>query len=300
MPPTLPSSLRRFLAVCALERSLSRNTIAAYSHDLSPYIAWLSEQHLEQPGEITRAHVTAYLTVLREAGKATRTRARAVSALRQYHRFLKGEGLAVEDPTELIASPALTRSLPDVLTQDEVSRMLESPDTTSPLGIRDRSILETLYATGMRVSELTNLSLNQLMLSDHIVRVFGKGSKERLVPIGGIAISWLERYVREIRPELRSPRRPTDAVYLNHRGGPLSRMSILTIVKRAAALCGIQSGVHPHTLRHSFATHLLEGGADLRSVQEMLGHADIGTTQIYTHVDRAYVQEIHRTFHPRG
>lgn len=300
MPPTLTGSLRRFLASCALERSLSRNTVDAYGHDLRAYLAWLEQQGVQQPASITREHVTAYLGVLRTAGRAARSRARAVSTLRQYHGFLVSEGLSETDATELVASPSRERSLPDVLTQEEIARMLETPDLSSPLGLRDRSILETLYATGMRVSELTNLQLTQLLLTDNLIRVFGKGSKERLVPIGGIAIRWLDRYLTEVRPTLRQSRVPTDAVYLNHRGGALSRMSILTIVRRAASACGIDRGVHPHTLRHSFATHLLEGGADLRAVQEMLGHADIGTTQIYTHIDRTYVQEIHRTFHPRA
>lgn len=300
MPPTLPGSLRRFLASCALERSLSRNTVDAYGYDLRAYIAWLELHEVLQPSAITREHVSDYLALLRSAGRAVRSRARAVSTLRQFHAFLVREGLSPSDATELIASPARGRPLPDVLTQDEITRMLESPETGQPLGLRDRSILETLYATGMRVSELTNLTLTQLHLADQIIRVLGKGSKERLVPIGGVAIGWLERYLTDVRPSLRSPRVPTDAVYLNHRGGQLSRMSILTIVRRAAAACGIDRGVHPHTIRHSFATHLLEGGADLRAVQEMLGHADIGTTQIYTHIDRSYVQEVHRTFHPRA
>jgi integrase/recombinase XerD len=210
------------------------------------------------------------------------------------------ERLCAVNPAEQLDTPSLTRHLPLVLTQDEMLLILEQPDVTLPLGIRDRSVLETLYATGMRVSELTSLTLDQLFLEDGLVRVFGKGSKERIVPIGSAALQWCIDYLRTVRPRLQQRGKPHRAVYVNNRGGPISRMSILTITKKYAAMAGISMDVHPHTFRHSFATHLLEGGADLRSVQEMLGHADISTTQIYTHVDRDYLKEVHRTFHPRS
>jgi integrase/recombinase XerD len=168
------------------------------------------------------------------------------------------------------------------------------------LGLRDRSLLETLYATGMRVTELLQLRIASVSLDDGHIRVFGKGSKERLVPLGSAAIGWMRRYLAEARPLLAARRPPSDVIYLNHRGGPLTRMSVLTIVRKYASAAGIRTDVHPHTFRHSFATHLLEGGADLRAVQEMLGHADISTTQIYTHIDREYLKEVHRSFHPRA
>jgi integrase/recombinase XerD len=205
-----------------------------------------------------------------------------------------------ENPAETLDTPARARMLPDVLTQDEVAAILEQPDTGQDLGIRDRALLETLYATGMRVSEVIGLTVQQLFLEEGFARVFGKGSKERLVPVGSIASEWLTRYLSAVRPRLVRREKNTAAIFLSYRGSPLTRMSILTAVKKYAGMAGIATGVHPHTFRHSFATHLLEGGADLRSVQEMLGHADISTTQIYTHIDREYLKEVHRTFHPRA
>jgi integrase/recombinase XerD len=233
-------------------------------------------------------------------GLAPSSMARSISSIRHFHRFLLQEGLSTHNPTEHLNTPTLTRHLPLVLTSDEMSLILEQPDTSRRLGLRDRAILETLYATGMRVSELTTMTQDQLHMEDGIIRVFGKGRKERIVPVGTEAIRWLRDYLVTVRPILLKRGQLTAEVFLNNRGGPLSRMSILSITKKYAALAGISMDVHPHTFRHSFATHLLEGGADLRSVQEMLGHADISTTQIYTHVDREYLKEVHKTFHPRS
>jgi integrase/recombinase XerD len=298
---TLDGSFRRFRTHLRLERGLAENSVLAYQHDLARYLAWLrDERSIERPSEVTPDSITDFLSVLKEYGLAPPSLARTVAALKLFHRFLLSEHLSVLDPTVLLSAPGLSRTLPMVLTQDEVGRIMEQPETATALGLRDRSILETLYAAGMRVTELITLRLDHVLADDGLVRVFGKGSKERIVPLGGVAIEWFGRYVREARIGLTRHGRPTDIVYLNHRGGGLSRMSILTIVKKYAAQAGIRSDVHPHTFRHSFATHLLEGGADLRSVQEMLGHADISTTQIYTHVDREYLKEVHRTFHPRA
>jgi integrase/recombinase XerD len=209
------------------------------------------------------------------------------------------EGVVEEDPTEQLQSPRVERKLPDVLSVEDVERLLESPDPSGRLYWRDRAILEFLYATGVRVSELTELPLSALDLEEGICLVFGKGSKERLVPIGAPARRALERYLRAVRPEL-DRGRGGGRVFLNARGFPLSRMAVWTLVRNAARRGGVRKRVSPHTLRHSFATHLLEGGADLAAVQELLGHADITTTQIYTHVDRSYLRDVHRTFHPRG
>ena len=298
---TLDNAFRRFRMHLRLERGLADNSVVSYQHDLTRYLAYLREERqIERPSEVTTDAISAFLSVLRDIGLAAPSVARTVSSLKLFHRFLLAEHLAAEDPTTLLSAPSLPRALPMVLTQDEMGRILEQPETATMFGLRDRSILETLYAAGMRVTELTTLRMDQVLADDGLVRIFGKGSKERIVPLGGIAIEWYGRYVRESRIGLTRHGRPTDIVYLNHRGGGLSRMSILTIVKKYASMAGIRSDVHPHTFRHSFATHLLEGGADLRSVQEMLGHADISTTQIYTHLDREYLKEVHRTFHPRA
>jgi integrase/recombinase XerD len=298
---TLDTALRRFRTHIRLERGLAENSVSAYQRDLTRYGAYLREaQSIDAPEEITLDAITRFLEALRDCGLAPPSLARTVSSIRQFHRFLAAEHLAPLDPTILLDAPALTRSLPMVLTQEEVARILEQPETATARGMRDRSMLETLYAAGMRVTELITLRMDQVHADEGLVRIFGKGSKERIVPIGGIALEWLGRYLREARIRLSRHDAPTDIVYLNHRGGGLSRMSILTIVKKYAAQAGIRSDVHPHTFRHSFATHLLEGGADLRSVQEMLGHADISTTQLYTHLDREYLKDVHRTFHPRG
>jgi integrase/recombinase XerD len=219
--------------------------------------------------------------------------------MRTYFAFLLEEGVLEADPSERLESPRTGRKLPEVLSVEEVTRLLEAPDPLHWLYWRDRSILELLYATGMRVSELVELRLTNLDLEEGYCTVFGKGSKERIVPIGGPARRAMERYLREVRPEL-DQGRGSGTVFLSARGNALSRMAVWSVVSRNAGRAGLRNQISPHTLRHSFATHLLEGGADLAAVQELLGHADISTTQIYTHVDREYLREVHRTFHPRG
>ena len=302
MSPALRSALAGFRNYLRLERGFSEHSIAAYVLDITRYLAWLADEEraVANPPAIDRGHITSYLRDLKHADYAASSMARTISSIRHFHRFLVAEGLCPSDPSEQIDSPTIVRHLPEVLTQDEMSLVLEQPDLSKPLGLRDRALLETLYATGMRVGELTALTLDQMLLEEGFVRVFGKGKKERIVPMGGIARRYCDEYLRTVRPRLLQRAKPHRTVFLNHRGGPLSRMSVLTMTKKYAAMAGISTGVHPHTFRHSFATHLLEGGADLRSVQEMLGHADIGTTQIYTHVDREYLKEVHRTFHPRS
>lgn len=297
----MKTALQGFQTYLTIERGFSDHSIAAYMLDLRRYSAWLdAERSVHGPRDISLQHITDFLSVLREAGLASTSMARAISSIRHYHRFLLQEGLSDSNPSEQLDTPALTRHLPVVLTPDEAVSILEQPDTQNILGLRDRAILETLYATGMRVSELTSLTVDQLLTGDSLVRVFGKGRKERIIPVGGEALLWIELYLRSARPRLVRSGKPTPAMFLNNRGGGLSRMSILTITKKYATKANIAHDVHPHTFRHSFATHLLEGGADLRSVQEMLGHADISTTQIYTHVDREYLKEVHKTFHPRS
>jgi len=298
---SFPQAVSAFATYLNLERGFSSHSIDAYIRDVTRCTEWMqTERSVTSPEFVTTQHLSEFLGNLRTLGLRASSLARTISAIRHFHLFLLNEGMCESNPATHIDNPAVARHLPTVLTQDEMQRVLEQPDTSSPLGIRDRAILETLYATGMRVSELITLDTRQLFLDDALVRIIGKGNKERIIPIGRIAILWLRRYLVEARSRLVKHSNTNTSVFLNHRGSPLSRMSILNFVKKYSAMAGIIHDVHPHTFRHSFATHLLEGGADLRSVQEMLGHSDISTTQVYTHLDREYLKEVHTTFHPRA
>ncbi len=292
--------LSTYIHFLELEKNASANTVASYKLDLVRYLEYLEVRKITSPNRVKEQDVVGFLAMLHEIGLSPRSITRNVSTIKGFHKFLLGEGAAKTIPTEHIEPPKLSKTLPDVLNQNEVDAILNQPNTMEPMGIRDKAILETMYATGMRVSELTQLRLSNVSSDDGIVRVFGKGSKERLVPIGRSALDWINRYVRETRMALSKKGRGKDALFLNVRGTPLSRMAIWNIVRTYTQKAGITKDVHPHTFRHSFATHLLEGGADLRAVQEMLGHSDISTTEIYTHIDREYLKEVHRTFHPRG
>jgi integrase/recombinase XerD len=294
---------RSYLHFLALEKNASRNTIASYELDLKRYVVFLRKHRVRSLRAIDGTTTTQFLTALRDEGLSPRSVTRTLSAIRGFHKFLIGDGIAKLDPTEMIDAPKLPRTLPDVLTQNEVDAILNQPNPSAEdkknLWLRDKSLLETMYASGLRVSEVTGLKQSHVLAEELLLRVFGKGSKERLVPIGGSALRWIEQYTKECRAML-AQRDSGDALFLNVRGKPLTRMSVWNIVHAYTKRAGIKKEVHPHTFRHSFATHLLEGGADLRAVQEMLGHADIATTQIYTHIDREYLKEVHRTFHPRG
>jgi integrase/recombinase XerD len=283
----------------AFDRGLSDRTVAAYQRDLRRFVEFAGEKGRHFPSAVTHDDLREYVYHLRQAGMAATSIRRAQSALRTYFGFLLTEGVLEEDPTERMESPKVGRTLPDTLSREEVVRLLEAPDVSHPLYWRDRAVLEVLYGSGLRVSELTGLELNDVDAEEGIVLVFGKGGKERLVPMGGAAARTLERYLREVRPQL-DEGRGEGRIFLNARGGPLSRTAVWKLVKAQARRAGIHKEISPHTLRHSFATHLLEGGADLAAVQELLGHADISTTQIYTHLDRHYLRELHRSFHPRG
>jgi integrase/recombinase XerD len=293
-----PPLLDEFIAYVKLERALSENTAASYRFDLVRLGRWLHQQGTADLNQVTPDLLSAYLRALYDVGLAATSVQRTVSTLRGYFAFAVAEGAIDTDPTALLESPRSTRYLPAVLTIEEIEKILSSVDTTKKGGVRDRAMLETLYATGMRVSELAAFSQEDLLREEGLVRVFGKGSKERLVPIGEIALDWIRRYEETERPLL--VKEYTDStVFLNARGRALTRMGIWKIIRGYVKKAGIAKAVSPHTFRHSFATHLLEGGADLRTVQEMLGHANIVTTEIYTHVDREYLKEVHRTFHPR-
>ena len=293
-----------YLHFLQLEKNSSHNTIASYKLDITRYLEFLRDQNIRSLDEVTEMHASQFLGSLRSKGLSPRSVTRSFCAIRGFYKFLLGDGIVKTNPTESIDAPKLPRALPDVLTQAEVDSILNqpapSPQDKKNLWLRDKAILEVLYATGIRVSELTGLRQSNVLPKEGIVRVFGKGSKERIVPIGGSALRWLDRYKVETRAVLQRREKSGDAVFLNARGAPMTRMSIWNIVQTYTRKAGISKEVHPHTFRHSFATHLLEGGADLRAVQEMLGHADIATTQIYTHIDRENLKEVHRTFHPRG
>jgi len=299
VPESLRRGLDRFLDHLRLERGLSDNTVEAYERDLSHYLGSLADRRVDRPEDIAAAHVSAYLRALGELGMEPSSVARNLTAIRMYHRFLLTEGVVDTVPTDDLKPPKLGRKLPSVLSVEEIDRLLDQPDTATNLGVRDRALLEAIYGAGLRVSEAVDLRPGQIVFDVEILRVMGKGSKERLIPIGRPALAWVRRYLDEVRPELAGPQ-SGNSVFLNFRGGRLSRVGIWKVIRKHVTGAGITKPVSPHTLRHSFATHLLEGGADLRAVQEMLGHADISTTQIYTHIDRDYLKEVHRTFHPRA
>jgi integrase/recombinase XerD len=293
-----------YLHYLLLEKNAAQNTIASYRLDITRYLEFLESVHVLNIGDVSAAHATQFLLSLRNKGLSPRSVTRSFSAIKGFHKFLLGDGVTTHNPLDAIDTPKLARRLPDVLSQDEINSILSQPAPAlhdgRSLWIRDRAILEVLYATGIRVSELTTLKQNDVAGDAGVIRVFGKGSKERLVPIGGSALRWVERYKAECRALLQRRGITQDVLFLNARGKPLTRMAIWKIVQTCTSKAGIAKEVHPHTFRHSFATHLLEGGADLRAVQEMLGHSDISTTQVYTHIDREYLKEVHRTFHPRG
>lgn len=294
-----PFRFEQFQDYLTYERGLSARTVVSYARDLSRWQACMSDLGVKSPSEVTPRHMREWIFSLKEAGLAPTSIRRAQSALRTYFGFLLAEGDLAADPTDRLEAPRVSRKLPDFLTLDEVGKLLDAPDPSKKLFWRDRGILELLYATGVRVSELVELSLTSLDLEEGFATVFGKGSKERLVPVGAPARRALSRYLREVRPTL-DKGQGAGRTFLNARGRPMRREAVWTIVKDAARRAGIRKRVSPHTLRHTFATHLVEGGADLAAVQELLGHADIATTQIYTHLDREYLRDVHRRYHPRG
>lgn len=291
--------LEPFRDYLVYERGLSDRTVEAYERDLRRWLQHVTEIGVASPSAVTVAMLREWISALKDDGLAATSIRRAQSALRTYYGFLLAEGVVESDPTDRLATPRTGRPLPDFLTPEETDRLLEAPDESRPLYWRDRAILEFLYATGVRVSELVELPLSGLDLDDGFAIVFGKGAKERFVPVGAPARRALRRYLAEVRPGLDTGN-GGGIVFLNARGRPLRRESIWSLVRTAAKRAGITRKVSPHTLRHTFATHLVEGGADLAAVQELLGHADISTTQIYTHLDRAFLRDVHRRFHPRG
>jgi integrase/recombinase XerD len=288
-----------YLGYLIIERGSSENTIEAYGRDLARYLEYLSGRGVTAPGYVTRQDVEGFAAQLVDEGKASSSVQRALSAVKGFHRFMVTEQITQNFPTADLPLPKKPERLPDVISISQAARLLDQSFPQTPAGQRDRTILEVLYGCGLRVSELCGLNVRDVYLQEEVVRVFGKGSKERVVPLLGSAKESVEAYLGQWRPQLLKAGRPESAVFLNARGGRLTRMSVDTIVRKYGSYVGIE-GIHPHTLRHSFATHLLEGGADLRVVQELLGHSSISTTQIYSHVDRAHVRWDYLTAHPRA
>lgn len=299
---SLSDNVEDFLGYLSVERGVSSHTIAAYRRDLTLYLAALAQRGVTDPDVVGRDDVASWIAQLREGGAAPSTVGRRLSAAKSFHRFLVREGVTVNHPTAAIPLPKTPERLPDVISIDDVDKMLSQPFPEGPTGYRDRAMLEVLYGCGLRASELTGLVLRDLELDEGILRVFGKGSKERVVPIAGAARDAMREYLAHGRPWLKTKngarRQDPDGVFLNTRGTRVTRGTVYALVRSYAGRVGIEA--HPHTLRHSFATHLLEGGADLRALQEMLGHSDITTTQIYTHVDRSHVRAEYLSTHPRA
>ena len=291
--------VQAFEDALALEDGASPRTIEAYRRDVIRCAVYLREHGITTARDITPAALREFVYHLKDLGLAGSSIRRNISALRTWFRVLLAEGLVHNDPTERLDAPQRWRTLPEVLSVDEITRLLAAPQLDERLAFRDRAMLELAYGAGLRVSEWIGLATKDVLLEDGLVRVFGKGSKERLVPIGRSAIGAAAVYMRELRPILERGH-GKGILFLNGQGKPLTRMGAWKILRKYVDQAGIEKAVSPHTLRHSFATHLLEGGADLRAVQEMLGHADIATTQIYTHVDREYLRSVHKQFHPRS
>lgn len=295
----LQEEVEDYLRYSQIERGLSDNTIFAYRQDLMDFLAFLKKEGLDS-WPTKAVDIDAFLAEQRDLNKATSSISRMISSLRKFYQWLVRQNIQKMNPMLEIDSPKKEHRLPVALSVDEVTKLLDQPDVTKKLGIRDRALLETLYATGIRVSELINLKFSDLHEELKLLKVLGKGSKERLIPISDVAISWIKSYQEKVRdPLLLKSGKYTDTIFLNNRGGTLTRQAVWQIIKRYCQMAGIRKNVTPHTLRHTFATHLLENGADLRVVQEILGHSDISTTQIYTNLSQQHILQVYAKTHPR-
>lgn len=297
---TLQDNLADYLRYAQVERGLSENTIASYRQDLQTFLDFLVKEK-QNTWEVEAVEIDLFLGKLRDEGKATSSISRMLSSLRKFYQWLLRQDIIKSDPLVKIDSPKQEKRLPLALSEAEVDKLLVQPNIKKASGIRDRAILETLYATGMRVSELINLQMGDLHQDIKLIKVLGKGSKERLVPISNVALSWIDEYDKQVRQkQILKVGSFTDTIFLNQRGGKLSRQAVWQLIKKYCQTAGITKNVTPHTLRHTFATHLLENGADLRVVQELLGHSDISTTQIYTNLTQKHIMEVYRNTHPRA
>ena len=299
-PDQFKKDLRTYFQFLKLEKGLADNTTISYYHDLKTYTNFLNDLKILKIEDIKTESIEKFLKKLTVLEIGNTSKARYLSSIKGWHRYMLANKKVQTDVTEIIELPKSKRILPDTLTIPQVNLILDQPDTTTLAGIRDKAIFETLYACGLRVSELINLRQRDILADVEIIRVFGKGSKERIVPIGSTALEWILKYQRGARLTFQKHLNSDDILFLNQKGKQLTRMGIWKLLKGYTVKAGVEVDVHPHIFRHSFATHLLEGGADLRAVQEMLGHSDIATTQIYTHIDREFIKEVHRTFHPRA
>ncbi len=287
-----------FLNYLTVERGLSNNTVISYREDLSKYVSFMQKNGVDALSRITKEHITDFMLKEREQGISPNSVARRLAAIRMFHRFLTRERILKSDPSVLIDSPKLWKKVPDTLTVNEVEALISAPNSRNAQGVRDKAIFEVIYATGMRVSEAVNLKKVDVNLDIGFLRCVGKGNKERIIPLGRKAIESVKRYIQDSRPKLlRGKER--DSLFVSRLGEKISRQSLWKLIKKYASAARIKKPIKPHILRHSFATHLLEHGADLRSVQEMLGHSDISTTQIYTHINKDRLKSIHKQFHPR-
>ena len=292
--------LTRYLRSLSLEKGFSNNTVFSYENDLKRYLGFLGTRKIATVDRITSLTIQDYAELLAELGLSNATVARNFSTIRGFHKFLIEEGETKANPTELLETPRLKRKLPDVLSVEEVSNLMNAPDVETPMGIRDRAILESFYGCGLRVSEAIELRIENVFIDDEILRVFGKGSKERIIPIGKEAIHWIKLYLARVRPTQSHGIASHNQLFLNRFGKHFSRMGMWKLVQKYVRQANVTRRIYPHIFRHSFATHLLENGADLRAVQEMLGHVDISTTQIYTHLSTQYIRQIYKEYHPRA
>lgn len=293
--------IKQFKQYLRLERALASNSIEAYIRDIAKLKEFLDISNLQVgPLQLEEVHIKGFLKYINELGLSAHSQGRMLSGIKAFYKFLLIEELLNRDPTELIEGPKLGRKLPDTLDYEEIERLFSAIDVSTPEGFRNRAMLETLYSSGLRVSELISLKLTNVFFSDGFLKIVGKGDKERLVPIGQAALNLIKIYSEEVRVHVPIDKNSQNVVFLNRRGKQLSRVMIFLLIKGLAEKAGIQKNISPHTFRHSFATHLIEGGADLRAVQQMLGHESITTTEIYTHLDRDYLKQVVKEFHPRS
>jgi integrase/recombinase XerD len=296
----MKNELQTFIHYLSVERGLAQNTLFSYERDITQYLEFLGKAGILSLKDSSKVHISNYLMKLKQLGRASATLSRTMVSIRAFYQFLVRERMLDHDPSLHMETPKLEKRLPKVMTVQEVETLLEAPQTSSPNGMRDKAMLEVLYATGIRVSELISLDLQSVNLGMGFIRCIGKGSKERIIPLGRIASQYLSTYIESMRPKLLKKSKAEEALFVNHLGTRITRQGFWKIIKRYAMEANILKEITPHTLRHSFATHLLENGADLRAVQEMLGHADISTTQIYTHVTRSKMKEVYDRTHPRA
>ena len=293
--------IKGFSSFLKLERSLSENSIEAYIHDVEKFVQFLEfKQYALSPTSIELKHLKEFLKWTNELGMGARTQARVISGLKSFYKYLLLENVLNIDPTALLELPRLGRKLPEVMSIEEINSIIEAIDLSKDTGLRNKAMLETLYSSGLRVSELVNLKISNLFTREGFIKVIGKGDKERIIPIGGVALKHIDIYQEHVRNKISAQKAHEDILFLNNRGKKLTREMVFTIIKSLATKINLQKNISPHTFRHSFATHLIDGGADLRAVQDMLGHESITTTEIYTHLDREYLRDAILQFHPRA